>query len=201
MSPKGSQKSEPERRRHFRVEDEIVLFFNEVTQADAENAQRLKYQVVNGFSLSSALNQLGEESRTRMKMLEKENPELIACLKILDQKINLIAQAVLISDLALPSQPAREVNLSATGLAFASERAIPPGTLLELKMILPPSLVAVVATGRVVHCETRVNRSESDFRCNIGVDFIGLADPDRELLIRHVFKKQKAALRNRNQAT
>ncbi|MGH8550641.1 MAG: PilZ domain-containing protein [Methylococcales bacterium] len=201
MSPKGSKQSEAERRSHFRVKDEIILFFNEVTQADAGNAQGLKYQVVSGFSLSSALNQLSEESRTQMKILEKGNPELISCLTILDKKIDLIAQALLVSDLSLPSQPAREVDLSASGLAFASETEIQAGTVLELKMILPPSLVAIVALGRVVHCNTRVDQSKTEFGFNVGVDFIGLADYDRELLTRHVFKKQKAALRKRPNST
>jgi hypothetical protein len=200
MSPKGSKKSEPERRKHFRVKDEIILFFNEAIQADVGNDQGLEQQVVKGFSLGAALNQLSEESRTQMKILEKENPELISCLRILNKKIDLIAQAVLISDLSPPSRLAREVDISASGLAFASEREVPPGTLLELKMILPLSLVAIVALGRVVHCKSRADQSRTDFGFDVGVDFIGLADYDRELLVRHVFKKQKADLRNRSQS-
>ncbi len=200
MVPESSKQSEAERRRYFRVKDEIILFFNEATQVEAGNAQGSKHPVVAAFSLSSALNQLKEESRMQMKMLEKQNSELVSCLKSLDKKIDLIAQAILISDLSLPSQPAREVDISASGLAFASEREIQPGTVLDLKMILPPSLVAIATLGRVVHCKTRTDQSKTGFEFNVGVDFTGLADYDHESLVRHIFKKQKMALRNKSKS-
>jgi PilZ domain len=190
MSSIDSRHRGQDRRGYFRVKDELVLFFNEVNKEHEDSAQGLKYRVVSGFSVSSALNQLSEECRTRIKIVERENPDLTACLKILDKKIDLIAQALLISDLSLPNYSTRKVDLSASGLAFPSERAIAPGTILELKIVLPPSLVAIVAHGRVVHSETRVDPRNAKYGFHIGVEFIGLEDCDRELLIRHVLRKQ-----------
>ncbi|MGR9109081.1 MAG: PilZ domain-containing protein [Gammaproteobacteria bacterium] len=197
MPSKDFGHAAPERRGYFRVRDEIILLFNELHQEEGASAQGLNYQVVNGFSLSSALNRLSEESRTHIKLLEKDHPDLIACLRILEKKLDLIAQAYLISNLALPSKPAREVELSASGIAFAVENPIEPDTLLELKMILPPSLVAIVTQGRVVHCERNAEESEGNLRFTVAVEFVGLADYDRELLIRHILSKEKSAIRNR----
>ena len=199
MSSTNRDNSGSERRAYFRVKDEIVIFYNPISNSDAERCQGLKYQIVSGFSLSSALNQLSEESRSQLKILEKDHPGLVAVLRTFDKKIDLLAQALLISDLSLPSEPAREVDLSASGLAFASDHLIEPDTILELKLILPPSLVAIVARGRVIHCQNRADSSKAGPDFHVGVEFIGLADYDRELLIRHVFKKQKTALRKRRQ--
>lgn len=200
MSTMTTEKSDSERRRYFRIKDEIILFFSECKEEDAENAPGLKPEVVSGFSLSSALNHLTEEARTHMKILEKDNPETAACLKVLEKKIDLIAHTVLMGDLAISSQPTREVDLSASGLAFASEHEIASGAVLELKMILPPSLMAVVVYGKVVHCDIQKDEFEPEFGFNIGVEFIGLGEQDREILIRHIVKKQMTQIRKRSES-
>ncbi len=201
MPPKNSEKSESERRGCFRVKDELILFFNPVEGENAVNSQGFSDEAVAGFSFGSGLNALSEEWRMHMKILERKDSKLTPCLKILDRKIDLVAQAVLISALLLPSQPTREVDMSTSGVAFAAERAIAPGTILDLKMILLPSLVAIATRGRAVHCKTRANPGDTAFGFNIGVEFTGLADYDRELLFRHVFKKQKIRIRNKNEST
>jgi c-di-GMP-binding flagellar brake protein YcgR len=88
--------------------------------------------------------------------------------------------------------------LSASGLAFTSEKAIKPESILELKMILPPSLVAIITYGKVVHCRHHSESENDQFPYNIGVDFLSLDEHDRELLIRHIVKRQMVQLRNRN---
>jgi PilZ domain len=197
MPPKNNERFIYERRGQFRVKDELILFFNPVENEDAGNFEGFRDEVVTGFSLGSALNALSDEWRIHMKILEREDSKLIPCLKVLARKIDLIAQTVMINDLALPGQPAREVDMSASGVAFASETVVAPGTILELKMILLPSLVAIAALGRAIHCGTRANPTDSAFGFNIGVEFIGLGDCDRELLFRHVFKKHKISVRNK----
>lgn len=200
MSTMVSDKSDSERRRFFRIRDEIILFFSLCDEEDTLNAGGLKQEVVGGFSLSTALNHLTEEARMHMKIVEKDNPDIAACLKVLGKKIDLISHTVLMSDLAVSSQSAQEVDLSASGLAFVSELAMETGTVLELKMILPPALIATVVYGRVVHCKKRGDSSELEFGFKVGVEFIGLSETDRELLIRHIVKKQMKQLRNRNES-
>lgn len=199
MSSKRSQKQEAERRGYFRIKDELILFFSEINENDERPAE-LKNGVISGFSLASALNQINADIQTQLKLLEKENSRMVSCLKTLNRKIDVLAQAILISDLALPAQSAREVDLSASGLAFRSDKTIEAGTLVELKMILPSSLVAIVAHGRVVYCEQDMESGKSADGFQVGVEFTNLADHDREILIRHVLKKQMKGIRNRSKS-
>jgi c-di-GMP-binding flagellar brake protein YcgR len=119
-------------------------------------------------------------------------------LRILEQKIDLIGHAVLAKETDLAEQPTRKVSLSASGLAFLSERGFNLGSTLELKMVLPPALVGIVAHGRVVQCRPA---GSSDQGYHVAVDFVGLRETDRELLIRHIVKRQTQQLRERKRAS
>ena len=46
------------------------------------------------------------------------------------------------------------VRLDGIGLAFVSEGGFDLGSTLELKMVLPPALVGLIAYGRVVSCQS-----------------------------------------------
>ncbi len=188
-----------ERRRYFRIKDDIVLFYKQYDEQSLPEAQTFQDSVLDSFSLTAALNHLEEDARAQLKILEKHEPDVASYLKIMDQKITLIAQSVLINDAGLSSQQTREVNLSASGLAFSSESAHPTGTILELKIILPSTLIAIATYGKVIRCQENQNPSNSEFRYNIAIDLFNIDENDRELLIRYIVKKQMLQLRNRNE--
>ena len=200
MQAESVDNKHSERRRYFRIKDEIVLFYKRLDNGEIPADRSFKEQAVDPFSLTAALSHLTEDTRVQLKLLEKNYPDVSAYLKILDRKINLIAQSVLLNDSAMEGQASKEVDLSASGLAFASENHIDVGSILELKMILPPSLVAVISYGKVVHCEFKADGDDVESGYTIGVDFLNLGEHDRELLIRHIVKRQMVQLRKRNES-
>ena len=84
--------------------------------------------------------------------------------------------------------------LSAGGLAFHSQHEISTGSLLEMRMVLFPSLVGILSLSRVIHCE-RVSDTNVQFSWQLAIAFAHLLESDRELLVRHVMAKQTRALR------
>jgi len=186
-----------ERRRYFRIQDEIILFFREIAADQVPDGETFQEYALDSFSLSSRLDLLTLESRSQMRKIERDYPEVADFLKTLEQKIELIARALLSSETNLASQPTSHVSLSASGLAFDADAGFKLGGVLELKMILPPALVGIIAYGRVVYCKQNMNENLPPF--HIAVDFIGLRERDRELLIRHVVKKQLQQLRDKKQ--
>lgn len=179
----------PERRRFFRVEDEIVLVYRPIAPEDMPPAEAFQNQLVDHFSLTSTLAYLTQESQAQLRRIERENPAVAEYLKTLERKIEALAQAVLISNNHLADQPTRKVNLSAAGIAFTADQPLAEGDLLELKMVLPPSLVGIVTFGKVVYC----TRQPEGWR--VGVDFLSMREQDREVLIRHVVKRQLTLIR------
>lgn len=197
MSVEPANATNGERRRFFRIEDNIILFFREVDARELNQPLGAAEPIMDTFSLTAELDLLTLESRSQMRRIERDYPPVAEFLQVLEQKIDLVARAILANDPELSRQPTRRVSLSASGLAFESEENYALGSTLELKMVLPPEMVGVQARGRVVYSQ----QTRGEFPVyQVAVDFAELADKDRDLLIRHVVRKQMRHLRSRNQA-
>jgi hypothetical protein len=189
--------SQLERRRYFRIEDEVILFLREVTAEQLPKGDVFEDHPLDAFSLSARLDLLSQEARIPLRRIAREQPDLLDYLKIVERKIDLIARALLEKESDLVEQSANRVSLSASGIAFDADMGFSQGALLELKMVLSPALVGVVAFGKVVHCRHSRDNPERPYR--IGVDFIDIKEQDREALIRHVIRKQSLQLRSHKQ--
>lgn len=193
MSREPAQDPSAERRRYFRIEDNIILFFHEFEGPQVKSPEPSR----DSFSLSAELDLLTLEAHSLLRKIERDYPGVAELLSILEQKVDLIARTLLAADPALSRQPTRRVSLSASGLAFESEESFALGTLLDLRMVLPPTMVGVQTLGRVVYYQQ--SRGELPIY-QVAVDFVDLSEKDRELLIRHVVRKQMQQLRERKQA-
>jgi len=195
MNQELSPVDTPERRRFFRVEDEIVLVYRSVSPEDVPDPADFPGHMADHFSITSTLEFLSQESQAQLRRIQREHPEVADFLQILERKIEVLAQALVISNNQLVDQPTRKVNLSASGIAFETDQALQEGEMLELKMVVPPALVGIVTFGRVVYC----HRNEDGQGQRVGVDFLSMREQDREFLIRHVVKKQLKLLREQKQ--
>ena len=197
----SSASNEPnDRRRYFRIEDEISLFYKEIAAEQIPESNTFMETYLEGISLTAAIDFITQESRPQLRNIEKNYPDIADYLKNLEQKIDLLAKSVLIQEENLGDKPTQKVSLSASGVAFDSHKALTPGNHVELKMILPPSLVAIITYGKVVYCKPNTE-DDLGFPFHIGVDFVRLSDQNREVIIRHVVKKQMQELRSRHESS
>lgn len=188
-----------EKRRYFRVNDTINLLHKLIDKNSVSALSHVSSDVLGNCSLTAALEVLTQEARMLSPRLERRDPEMFEYLKIIDTKINLIAQAIHAQSEQFSDHDTREVSLSATGLAFSNEEAIAEGELLELRMLLTSCMAVIVAYARVVQCkDISVDNPERPFA--ICVEYVNLKDDDRELLIKHVIKKQLQQLRDKNES-
>lgn len=188
MATNSPIEDQKDRRRYFRIDDEIKLIYSEVPGSEISNTERLERESLEYNALSSSLEILTQESRVILKKIERDQPDVADYLNRLERKIDLIAQTISMNDPELKDRTTRKVNISASGLAFDAEKSVEPGVVIELKMILPPSLITFVTYGKVIYCNTCLGRNEFSHR--IGVDFLFLREQDRELLIRYIAKRQ-----------
>ncbi len=188
-----------EKRRYFRVNDTVNLLYKLIDEKSLDRLSHVSSDVLSNCSLTSALEVLTHDARSLLARLERRDPEMAEYLKILDTKINLIAQGISAKEEQFSEQDTREVVLSATGLAFKNEVLIHPGQLLELRMLLTSCMVVIVAYARVMQCKDIAD--ESPLRpYSICVEYVNLQEEDRELLIKHVVKKQLQQLRDKYEA-
>ncbi len=184
-----------ERRSFFRIEDYLNISFHPVTrEVLQERVQRLEQGVDTHFTVVSSLAAISQQTATVLHKIRMESPDVATYLEALDRKIELLGRTLLSTESNLAEQHAYPVNLSASGMAFESHDAVESGTMLELKLLLYPSLAGILAYGEVISCEA-VEHAESGFSHCIRVNFSHIRESDRDLLIRHVIQRQTNQLR------
>jgi len=177
-----------ERRRHARVDDDIVLFWREVGPEEIQEAFAQQEEPFDFFSPSAQIKLLSLETGELSQRIGQDQPVLAEYLKILERQVDILSRAIEGKQDKNEHIPTRYVNLSASGLAFTADVELPQGVLLELKILLPPTLTSIVAYGRVVDSIPNEEYEPGSF--SMGVDFIRLRDRDHEVLKRHVARRQ-----------
>ena len=188
-----------DRRGFFRIDDEVSLFYKKIDESLVTEPHHISDNILNNCSLSTALETLSQESTLLLHRLGKILPDDVTdYLRLIDTKIDLLAQAIMMQDAQVKESETRNVNISATGIAFNCEEQLKAGDYLEIKLLLISSMAVIVTYGRVVYCKNQVS-IHSRHPYFVGVDFINMKDEDRELLIKYVVKKQLQQIRDKKQ--
>lgn len=187
-----------DRRDFFRIDDEVNLFYKKIEEKLVTEPHHVSDNILNSCSLSTALEMASQESAMLLHRIERNLPDVADYLRIIDSKVDLLAQAVMMQGFQFKENDTRNVNISATGIAFNCEETLKEGDYLEIKMLLVSSMAVIVTYGKVVYC--RHNQSnDSKYPHFVGVDFINMKDDDREMLIKYVVKKQLQQIRDKKQ--
>jgi hypothetical protein len=184
-----------ERREYFRIADEIALDYRPLKDEEVDGLlERMRSRLVDRFTAASSFAATTRQMAHLIHKVQTESPELARCLQAIDQKLNMIAQLFVSEQMALDDQPTREVSLSAGGVAFRAQHELSTGSLLELRMVLFPSMIGILTISRVIHCE-RMDDGNSQFPWQVAVEYEHLRETDRELLVRHIMAKETEQLR------
>ncbi len=181
-----------ERRRFFRIEDTVNMLYKSIDEKSMPEGSHVSDDILSSCSLAAALDSLNQEARIMAARLEKNHIELFEYLNIMNSKIDLLAQTVMMQGAEFEEHDTRNVNISASGLAFETEEALKTGQFLEVKIMLTSCMAVIIAYARVIYCR---QNDEGEFPYYVGIDYINMKDEDRELLIKHVVKKQMQQIR------
>jgi hypothetical protein len=186
-----------ERRRSYRVDDSVALHYRVL---DAQGAARVRAELEAGEAgpepLGAELALTAWHVERGLAGIEEAQPQVAECLRLLNRRLDALAAAVARADPELGALPRRDVELSADGVRFASREPIPPGTPLELRLLLLPAPAALRALGRVVRAST-CGGGDTTLPHHVAVDLEVLRGSDRELLARHVRQREAELLRAR----
>ena len=196
MMSVNDQNQGKERRRYFRIDDCIKLTFKKTDEQAVVQAGQADGDYLGKTSLSVTLESINHESQLILRRLERSSPDIAEYLKVMENKIELIARALLVQEKTdLVRKDNRNVNLSASGIAFECEETLQPGDLLELQMLLPANMVVIMTHCRVVYYREQ-RGSSAEYQHRVGVDYINIRDQDKELLVKYVTKKQMQQIRD-----
>jgi hypothetical protein len=189
-----------DKRHFFRISDSVNLSYRFIDEQQIKNPIKSGASLLDNCSLTSALELISEESAIIHSKLEKIHSDFADYLKLLDIKIDLIAQAVI--GLSQPQEitenQTRNANISVSGIGFDCHEPLKLGQFLEIKMLLVHSTVVIVTYAKVVHCIKNLNQ-HSDYPYFVGVDYVNMKEADRDLLSKHVAKKQLQQIREQKE--
>lgn len=81
----------------------------------------------------------------------------------------------------------RNVNISASGIAFNCDDALKEGDYLAIKILLISTMTIIVTCCKVVYCRDS-DPNQTHFPYFVGAHFVSMENADRELLVEHVAK-------------
>ena len=165
---KVNMRKNKNRRGSFRIYDEVNLSYKKIDEAWGGNSRAIPDNIDPSFSTD----------------IEKVPRNLAALLPKLEKDL---------SDLPFNEHESRNVNISASGMAFNCEDALKEGDILVIKIQLASSTAVIVTYSQVVYCKNLQaddSPNDSPHPCFVGAHFVDMKEEDRALLIKHVDKKR-----------
>lgn len=191
MSDQKNNNDERDRREFFRMDDEVNLSFELLTEEEVpKRVDKLAFGLTDSLTVMTRMSSISQQMTATLHRIDQREPDIADYLRGLDEKIEILAQSYLSKNSELTNLPKQIVNLSAGGIAFMVDEAIVLGTPLEVKLLLFPSYTGLLVIGRVVSCD-----SSATGGYQIRIDFEYIRDNDRDALIRHILRRQGETLR------
>ncbi|MCB1727007.1 MAG: PilZ domain-containing protein [Gammaproteobacteria bacterium] len=191
------KESAAERRHYFRIDDTIRLSLRRVPKDELDaRLDRLEHDLAGNFTVMSSLAAITAQTAVSLRRIENRDPDLAAYLRAIDHKIEVIGRAFIAQEPELAAEKALPVNLSAGGMSVGVEECFEPGADLELRMLLFPSFTGLMIYATVVECRPATPQELADgYRHLARIEFTHIREQDRELLIRHLLRRQSNQLR------
>ncbi|HEY8095496.1 MAG TPA: PilZ domain-containing protein [Methylobacter sp.] len=159
------------RRVFFRIYDEVNLFYQKIDETLLTEPQPTIDDILNIPSWSTDIERVPQDRALKLPKLEKILPDEMT------------------SGLHFDSNQTRDVNISASGMAFNCEHSLKEGDYLAIRILLVSSMEAIVTYGKVVYCRNS-DPNETQYPYFVGAHFINMANADQELLAKYVNKKR-----------
>jgi len=184
-----------ERREYFRIDDEVQLKVRPIGEADvAAIAARINDKMPDRFTVAANFAVSSRQMSRVLHGFAADTPDVGRYLKMVDQKLNQLARLFVLEESARGDFLPLHVNLSAGGLVFPSPVEHVPGTLLEISMVLHPSITGILSMAKVVYCE-RLAEAEGTYPWQIAVEYSHIREADRDLLVSHIMNRETELLR------
>lgn len=186
-----------DRRNYFRIDDTVRLSVRRVPPEELESRfEQLDHDLVGNFTVMSSLAAITAQMTMGLRRIENRDPDLAAYLRAIDQKIEVIGRAFITQEPEFHAEHAVPANLSAGGMCVGVDEAYEPGATLEIRMLLFPSFTGLMVYGTVIDSDPAREDDESQrFNYLTRIEFTHIRESDRELLIRHLLRRQSLQLR------
>lgn len=195
VRPAGTKISTAERRRYFRIKDQVALKYRVISEQEYADAVGGMPEPRPGLmSLANSFAASTRQIAPTVRRIRELHPEICRYLGMVNEKLDMLARAFSIAESEMAGCPTQRICLSAGGISFDAQSPLPGGARLKITLVLFPSLVHIIALASVVRCRSSCNNGVGH---RIAVEFTDITEEDRELLIQHIVQRESRRLRAR----
>ncbi|MGI9205878.1 MAG: PilZ domain-containing protein [Woeseiaceae bacterium] len=193
-------KNGDENRRSFRIVESVFLNYETISDLDFhQGIEHWKMAQGTGVGVRSRLMDIESRFDQKIFVLKSESLALAECMMLLNEKISLLMEelpGLKANKVALAKQPPQICELGADGMLFASAKNYPADTKLALRFLLASDNRYVETFCRVVRSDDPPGDDES-LPYGIAVEFLGMKQEQKDILIQHLFDRESETLRMR----
>ncbi len=188
-----------ERRRYFRIEDQIILSWQPITPEEkTKGIERFARGEIQYPDLAGMYLGLEADLCDTIQAVSAKDPHIANALELINRKVNLFIKKIPLDQTVqtLLDEMPQFVNISASGLSFEATSSKTQGQDLKLEIVLLPEKIYIFCYAKVVDCIPIEN--SANYRMN--VDFVAMRDEDTERLVQHIMRKEVEFLRARRKS-
>ncbi|ODN67955.1 PilZ domain-containing protein [Methylophaga muralis] len=188
-----------DRRAFFRINDRLVM---SVIPLSTEEAEQIGEAIIDATpetgQLTQQMTSIQKSFNHLVDQIGHTDRDVARALRMLDEKVSLLAQNVQLLHTPLNPESATEVNLSAGGIALMTESAFPARSAMEIRMQLLPGGLHIRAIAKVIACD-QLMQSIQGRSFYLRMAFTHMSETDRNILVKHTLNRQAEELRNSKQ--
>lgn len=177
------------RRQDFRVDDLLPMQDRPLDDATYEYEKR--HIGIRSRQSSLLRNMVGNDIFANVVQGQSDGSDTSRALEALDAKLNYLIGVNMLNDANHNDLDERPVNISATGISFATSQTYALGNHLEVTLMLPalpPQVLGLIGTVRRIESAPRG-------QIYVGVGFTFRCNDEREQLASYVFRRHRELIR------
>ncbi|MBL1320626.1 MAG: PilZ domain-containing protein [Methylophaga sp.] len=185
-----------DRREFFRINDTVFVEISAIDGKELEHrVTAISNPVPNDTNLAQQqFNELTTSLTHIIDQISQSDRETARALRLLDEKINLIASTVQHQQNIADHLDTTDVNLSGGGIAFLSAEEYAIKSPVEIRIELSHSGTFITAIANVIACD-KLDDTPEETPYYLRLAFSHMSEHDRNLLVKHTLSRQAQALR------
>ena len=129
----------------------------------------------------------------------EQESQVLHYLQLLDAKLNWIIRRLGDEETTVGAY-GETIDLGGNGIRFAAREAVPVGSLLRIRLQLPPfAPLSITLIVRVLRVETLASDFPNNFTHSVAGEFVGIEETQREQIIQFIFSREREELRRRHE--
>ena len=191
-----------ENRRSFRISESVYVKYEILTDEEFHDGlDHRKIRLGQDDSAQALLVDIEARLSEAMYMLNAESDQIGKCITLLNDKLNVVIEqlpGLRQTKAALANSTPLNCDVGADGMVFPCKEKLAVDTKLHLQFLLSSDNRFVETFCHVVrHTEPPQGNDIDIVPYGIAVEFIGMKQAQREILIQHMFNRESETLRMR----